>query len=312
TEAVTYISGRSVSLMSVFYLGALVAAGSDRRWLHFSVAPLGFAAALLVNETAWTLPFALLLLNFARSLPLRDNLLRVAPLLATTIAVVVLLALTPTYSRLLQHSLSLRPLAENLGLQVEGWFYLMTQPLLLLRTNIDPDLPAVALYSLSWCLQLAVLVIVATVALRWRRQMLGIGLLWFLLHLLPTISLLARNDIANDRQLYLALLGPAWVLAHTFVTVLSQRLLMPFAALLLFSLGATTAVRNRDYRDEIQLWQATAQRSPNKARVWSNLGYVYQLAGLRAQASGAYQRALRLDPALERARINLQLLDPPQ
>src|SRR5690606_12608556 len=56
TEAVTYISGRSVSLMSVFYLGALVAAGSDRRWLHFSVAPLGFAAALLVNETAWTLP----------------------------------------------------------------------------------------------------------------------------------------------------------------------------------------------------------------------------------------------------------------
>ena len=37
--------------------------------------------------------------------------------------------------------------------------------------------------------------------------------LWFLLWLAPTNSLLARLDLVNDRQLYVALAGPALLLA---------------------------------------------------------------------------------------------------
>lgn len=310
TEAVTYISGRSVALMAVFYLGSLLAACSAGRVLAWLVSPLLFAAALLTKETAWTLPLALLLLQRQRELPLRENLLRILPHLGIGLAVGALFFVTPAYARLVRHSVSIRPLWENLALQVDGWFYLLTRPLLLLQTNIDPDLPAHPLFSSYWALQLLVLVIALVLIVQWRRHLLGFALLWFFLHLLPTNSLLPRNDVANDRQLYLALLGPAWLLASALCTALTQRLAVPFAALLMLSLGAATLIRNRDYRDEIQLWQATAQRSPNKARVWNNLGYAYQLAGLGAEARAAYHHALRLNPQQERARINLFLLEP--
>jgi tetratricopeptide (TPR) repeat protein len=310
TEAVTYISGRSVALMAVFYLGGLLAGCSAGRVLPWLVSPLLFAAALLTKETAWTLPLALLLLQRQRELPLRDNLLRLIPHLVAGLAVAALFAVTPAYARLLRHSVSIRPLWENLALQVDGWFYLLTRPLLLLQTNIDPDLPTHTLFSTYWALQLLVLVMALVLIVQWRRQLLGFALLWFFLHLLPTNSLLPRNDVANDRQLYLALIGPAWLLASALCAALNQRLAVPFAALLMLSLGGATLTRNRDYRNEIQLWQVTALRSPNKARVWNNLGYAYQLAGLGKEARAAYQQALRLDPQHERARINLMLLEP--
>jgi tetratricopeptide (TPR) repeat protein len=310
TEAVSYISGRSMSLMGMFYLAALVCACSSYRAMYLLVAPLLFAAALLVKETAWTLPLALLLLNRLRALPLRENLVRIAPHVIAGIAVAVLFVLTPAYQRMVLHSIAIRPLLDNIALQVDGWFYLITRPLLLLQTNIDPDLPAHALFSSFWLAQLLVLTILLVSMVRWRRHVFGIGLLWFFLHLLPTNSLLPRNDVANDRQLYLALLGPAWMLASALAASLSQRLVVPFAALLMISLGAATLARNRDYRDEIHLWQATAERSPGKARVWNNLGYAYQLAGRFKEARLAYQQALRLNPEMDRARINLLLLEP--
>jgi Flp pilus assembly protein TadD len=70
-----------------------------------------------------------------------------------------------------------------------------------------------------------------------------------------------------------------------------------------------TALRNADYRDEISLWRATAARSPNKARVWNNLGYAHALAGQTAQARAAFLEALRLDPRHDRAARNLHALD---
>lgn len=310
TEAVTYISGRSVALMSVFYLASLVAGGAANRFLRITVSPLLFAGALLTKETAWTLPLALLLINRARELSWRETLLRTVPQIVAGIAVAGLFALTPAYQRMLQHSISIRPLADNLALQVDGWFYLITRPLLLLQTNIDPDLPAHPLYSTFWLAQLLVLLILFIAALQWRQLVFGFGLLWFFLHLLPTSSL-PRNDVANDRQLYLAMLGPAWMLASALVAAASQRLIVPLAAMLTISLGAATLTRNRDYRDEVHLWLATAKHSPKKARVWNNLGYAYQLAGSAAEARIAYQHALQLDPQMDRARVNLLLLEGP-
>ncbi|MDB6060105.1 MAG: Tetratricopeptide 2 repeat protein [Verrucomicrobiaceae bacterium] len=310
TEAVTYISGRSITLMGTFYLGSLVAGCSGYRALRLVVSPLLFAAALLTKEIAWTLPLALLLINYLRVMPARENVLRVVPHALVGLAVVVLFFFTPAYQRLFQHSISIRPLLDNLALQVDGWFYLITRPLLLLQTNIDPELPAHPLFSTFWFAQLLVLFIVLLLALQWRQLVFGFGLLWFLLQLLPTNSLLPRNDIANDRQLYLALLGPAWMLASGLVTVVTQKLIIPFATLLMVSLGIATMTRNRDYLDEIQLWQSTADQSPTKARVWNNLGYAYQLAGFSAEARVAYQHALHLDPDMDRARINLLLLEP--
>ena len=76
TEAVTYVSGRSVSLMALFYLGAVLAwldadrTPNPRAWRGLSAGLFG--ASLLVKETAVTLPLALLLLCTVLALALRE------------------------------------------------------------------------------------------------------------------------------------------------------------------------------------------------------------------------------------------------
>ncbi len=318
TEAVTYVSGRSVSLMSLFYLCALLAhaRGEERGaslWRD-GLSPLLFVAALLVKETAWTLPFALLLWDVgARRASWRERLRRLRAHWAVLGLAAAAMLATPGYRRLLVGSLVTRTLKENLLTQVGGQFYLLTQPLLLLQVNIDRDLPALTGLSLGLALKAAALlalVLAGCFQLR-RRPWLGVGLLWTFLHLLPTNSILPRLDVANDRQLYLAMIGPAVILAATIWCRLPRRAAAVAALVLALGLGTATLERNADYRTEVALWQATVRDSPNKARAWNNLGYVYQLAGDVAAARRAYGRALALDPTHIKARFNAASLPPP-
>jgi len=314
TEAVTYISGRSVSLMAVAYLGALLTyapgAGGWRRLLS----PLLFLAALFTKETAWTLPFALLLAEAAvRRGAWRERLAALAwHWAALALAACAMLAV-PGYRRLLAGSLAVRGPAANLLVQIGGQFYLFTRPLLALGLNIDPELPAAPAFDLPLALQasaLALLLLAGFHQLR-RRPWLGFGILWAFLHLLPTNSLLPREDVANDRQLYLALAGPALALAAALWRHLPPRAAVLATALLALGLGGATALRNLDYRTEVSLWQATVRSSPTKARAWNNLGYAYQQAGQPEAARAAYLRALSLDPHHLKARINLEFLPSP-
>ena len=76
-------------------------------------------------------------------------------------------------------------------------------------------------------------------------------------------------------------------------------------------LGGFTIARNYVYRSETALWEDTVKKSPNKARVYNNLGYAYYLEGRRKDARDAYLRALELDPGFQLARNNLNMLDQP-
>jgi len=311
TEAVTYISGRSVALMALCYLGACLAYRQAASGWRRLLSPLLFAAALLTKETAWTLPFAILLTEAPRSqASWRDRLwgLRLHWAVLTPAAGAMLTM--EGYRRLLLGSLAVRDPWTNLLTQVGGQFYLLTQPFLLLRMNIDPDLAVLTTVSPGLALKAAILLLVMLVGILQlrRRSWLGAGILWAFLHLLPTNSFLPRLDVANDRQLYVALIGPALILAVVLWGRLPRRAAGLATFVLALGLGVATAERNLDYQTEVSLWQATARESPNKARVWNNLGYAYQLSGDIPSARQAYQRALGLDPSHVKARINLDAL----
>ena len=318
TEAVTYLSGRSVSLMALFYLAATVTwlIGCDRgnALLRHGVSPLLFLAALAIKETAWTLPFALMLLVLVRPgarLMAAVSQLRVH-LALLAVAISAMLA-TPGYRRLLEGSIGARTLKENLLTQIDGVFYLVTQPLLRLRTNIDPDLAVHTGLTIGLAVKGTVLLaLIATGMMQLRRRpRLGVAVLWFFLHLAPTNSLLPRLDVANDRQLYLALIGPALILAITVSHWLQRPAPRLAAAAFMLTLCTSTVFRNDDYRSEIALWQATVHDSPCKARAWNNLGYAYQLAGAAEPARSAYEHALALDPEQVNAHFNLESLSRP-
>ena len=93
TEAVTYISGRSVSLMALFYLAAMIAHLDSRPWASAAL----FVCALAAKENAWTLPFALLLIQgLAPDFRWQRALKRIAPHLVVLLAAAVAVLLIPS------------------------------------------------------------------------------------------------------------------------------------------------------------------------------------------------------------------------
>jgi tetratricopeptide (TPR) repeat protein len=320
TEAVTYISGRSVSLMTLFYLMAVLAyaRGRDRQDNRLSkvVSPLLFVAALLVKEVAVTLPLALLLWEKAHGTSTRLALRHALPhWLLLGLAGLFLLALRD-YAGLFAYSFSLRSSGDNLLTQIHAVSYLLTRPFALWGHNIDPDLPLIRHWSpllLAEALLLAGLLALGLRQLQ-HRPWLGFGILWLLLHLLPTNSLVPRLDVANERQLYLGSIGVCFMGANIFSAVAASRpawrgWLNGALAGWLLLLTLATLARNHDYRSEIALWEDTVAHSPAKARPWNNLGHAYALAGDNERAQQAYRKAIQLKPDYALALKNLAAVE---
>jgi protein O-mannosyl-transferase len=199
TESVTYISGRSGSLMASFYLLAILAHLQSLRMLSAGL----LVAALLCKENAWTLPAALLLIEGLRpGFRWSQALWRVAPHLLVLAGLAVAVLLIPSYWRLLGASLETRSLGDNLLSQIDGQWYLITRPLLGLVLNIDPDVPVRTEWELDLVRKGAVLIALVGIGVwQWRRRpWLGFGLLWFFVHLLATNSFLPRTDVADDHR----------------------------------------------------------------------------------------------------------------
>jgi tetratricopeptide (TPR) repeat protein len=299
TEAVTYLSGRSVSLMAFFYLASVLA--------FLRAAPRGlslllFAAALATKEVAATLPAALVLCEaLDRRMPLRwrEALRRTGPHWALLGIGLALMAALPRYREMAVASFALREPLDQVALQLGALARHVGVLILAVPPNADPQVA-----SLPPAGGIAVLAALAVgIALVRSQPCIAFALLWFLLLLSPTNSLLPRVDAANDRQLYLASLGPlalaGLALAH------APRGRAALTALLALALAAGTVQRNADYRSEVAFWSDTVRKSPGSARAWNNLGYAYQQAGRSDEARVAYERALALDPEHIRARVNL-------
>ncbi len=322
SEAVTYISGRSVSLAAFFYLAALLAyingdgAEPGMRWRVASF--ILFLCAVAARETALTLPAALLL--YETLAPGRADwraiIKRQAAHWAILGALAAVILSNKSYLYLLRYSFGIRSAAENIFSQIHGVPHILSRLVLLNSLNIDPDLrtvtgPSAATFVLA-ALPLALL-IAAVFAIR-KNPLFGFGIFWFYLQMLPSNSVIPRNDIANERHLYLPLLGlciAAGALAMQYRDRWRQRrrAVIYGSALVLCLLAAFTVRRNRAYASEIALWEDTVQKSPLKARPHNNLGYAYYMAGRRGDAAREYRAALRYDPSFLNARRNLWRLE---
>jgi protein O-mannosyl-transferase len=302
TEAVTYVSGRSVSFMALFYLASVLAfLRGTARWLS----PLLFTLALGVKEAAATLPAALVLceaLDLRRPFAWRAVLRRTAPHWALLALGLALMAGLPRYREMLETSFALRTPAEQLGLQLGALARHIGVLILAMPPNIDPQIRAAPPLAGA-----AVIAAIAVgIALLRPQPWYAFAILWFLLHLVPTNSVLPRLDAVNDRQLYLASIGPLALAG--LVLALAPRgrvVLTAFAAL---ALAVATIGRNQDYRSEVALWSDTVRKSPGSARAYNNLGYARQLEGDANGACEAYERAVQLDAGQLRARVNRELL----
>ena len=255
TEAVTYISGRSVSLMAFFYLGSLLAylRGRERgsRFLLYLASPSLFLLAASSKEVALTLPFALVLFEAARRerTGWKEALRAQAVHWGILAALAVLFLAHSGYGRLLEACFGIRGSAANLLTQLHGIGYLLSRLVMPHALNIDPDLPVFSGWApvlLPDALLLAMLLAAGILGLR-KRSPAGFGILWFFLHLVPTNSFIPRLDVANERQLYLASWGLFLAVAAGAELLREKRgarRVAAAAAVLIVALGVLTVSRN--------------------------------------------------------------------
>jgi hypothetical protein len=333
TETVAYISGRASGLMAFLYLFAffLYIKASEHqqtlsiRRLHLSGAVLFFLLAICSKETAVTLPIILLLWDVFIG-RLRGSRLSTAVVSRhSPFWVILLLAVVwvwnhPRYTALAEFSLNIRPLWDNLLSELHAWAYALALIFTPWNQNFDHDLPE--FHSLfQWPLPLDLLLLSGTVAtglFSWRRYpLVAFGLGWFFIQLLP-ISLIPRNDLLSERNLYLPSIGLFLAIAALgsyftqWVTTLLARpgfvryTFTGIAALLVIVLGTFTYQRNLLYQDRLLLWSDAVRKSPAKARPHNNLGYAYALHDDWDRAIGEFRTAARLDPDFILAQQNLR------
>jgi tetratricopeptide (TPR) repeat protein len=314
TEAVTYICGRSSSLMTLLFLTGC--------WVHVTLpsakwprmqqwlAPLCMLMALGVKETAVTFPLALLLWDRFAGLGWQQSLRNAWRCWMVLLLAAVFFLLNAAYRDAMSRSLEFNSLLGNVATQLTAVLYLLRQWALPLWLNIDPDLPVQQDLSRAWPALFILAGALWVMVCKWRtKPFLAFAIGWVLLDWFSLYLFLPRLDVANDRQLYLVTWPLGLALLVGLQGHLPERQVYGVAAVVVMAFAGLTVQRNQNYHSEVALWEQTAALSPNKSRVHNNLGYAYMQAGRTKDARREYLRALQLDAANIKARLNLRRMN---
>lgn len=311
TEAVTYLSQRTESLVGLFYLltiyggvrGTQSAAALRWRWLAIAAS----AAGMATKEVMVTAPVLMLLYDRTflagsfREAWQQRRMLYVG-LMATWL--VLLFSLVDVHER-------------GVGYQaLNAWNYALIESravVLYLRLALWPS-PLVFDYGMATPPALSAILpfaaatmtlVVATGFALWRRPVAGfLGATIFIV-LAPTSSFVpvAGQPIAEHRM-YLPLAAIAVAAAIAIHRAFGRYALA--ATLVVAGILATaTWHRNRVYADPVLLWQDTVAKQPTNARAHAALGAAYLEKQRLPLAIAALQEAVRLDPASADAHNNL-------
>jgi Flp pilus assembly protein TadD len=210
--------------------------------------------------------------------------------------------------------------------------YLITQPyvaLLYFKTflwpaglSADYDLEPFSTYSdpRLWIgFVFAALIGISAVwcSLRPRLRVIGFGLAWYILALLPT-SLLPLAEVMNDHRTFFPYAGLVMALAGAGQLLMARewkpgRAAAVFAcciaSLCFLAEAAATYERNRDWKDEESLWLDVTIKSPRNGRGLMNYGNTQMAKGNFAGALDNFHRALVLMPNYPILYINLAIAE---
>jgi Tfp pilus assembly protein PilF len=332
TESVSFVSGRTDVIATLFFLLALLAhdRGRDRgRSGPSAWALAAYLLALLAKEVAITLPVVLLAWDRLVRGDLRDRgaARRAAPRYGAYGAVTVL------YMGLRLFALG------GLDGSADAWGPFLTRALTTLRIVASyawitlvpyPTSPYYAIApetvppGLTWWLAAAGLV-AALGATGWavcRAPAAGFGALWFWITLAPSIAvnlLPLPSVIMAERFLYLPTVGFSLVLggsaARLFGPVTWGRTaqLRPIPSIglaaVLLAYAVLTLWRNEDWRDEYRLYSRMVETSPDAAMPRINLALAQLPRGEVGPANQHLREAVRLAPGSAKAHAGLGLTE---
>jgi protein O-mannosyl-transferase len=333
TESVSFVSGRTDVLATLFFLLAVLAydrSRDARGWVAAAGSLGAYLLALLAKEVAITLPLILALWDWRVRGDLRDR--RAAWRAAARYA---------PYAGVLALYLGLRGLALRGAVDeaAGAWAPPLTRALTTLQTIASYTWMTIVPYPAnpyrlivpvtvppdpSWWLAVAGLgaALAGTAWALARRPVVGFGALWFWITLAPSagVNLLPLPTVLMaERFLYLPTVGYALIIGWLAARLLGEVTLgraarlriapaVGLAVLLLGYLGLTLW-RNEDWRDEDRLYARMIEASPAAAVPLVNLAFVELPRGEIAAADEHLRRAVRLAPANARAQAGLGLTE---
>lgn len=338
TEAVAYVTQRAESLAAALYLAALLVlarrdAAEGRRRHALLAAALGIhVLGLGVKPILVTLPAAWLLL--AAALPAPSETARPAwrrawarvpaalPFLALSVASALATARGAEGSMHTGFSIPGLPASSYAATQlrvIPTYLRLLLWPS---GQSAEWDFPASAGFLEPAALGGAALLAVGVAAAAWAAVRLraapgdgpaaaraaAFGLLFFLLVLAPTSSVVPLKDVLAERRVYLPSLGlfagaaaAAAAALRAWAGARARLAGMALAAVILAAAGVATARRSAVWATELAFWTDAAEKAPRKARVQLNLGHALHGANRTAEALQAFYRArdLRADHTVD-------------
>jgi Flp pilus assembly protein TadD len=150
-----------------------------------------------------------------------------------------------------------------------------------------------------------------------KTRVIGFGLLWFLIALLPT-SLFPLAEVMNDHRTFLAYIGLVIAIAG-FISLLFQariaqhamvKVALSFVILLILcASGYATFQRNEVWKTEESLWHDVVTKSPRNPRGLMNYGNTLMAKGDYGGALDYFYRALALAPEYSVLLINLAIAE---
>ena len=316
TEAVGYISGRSEVLCGVFFLAALLAArrwllGAGRLWLVLAFGL--WVGSMLSKEIGAVWP--LILLGYDRLVLAGDreqSRRRWRRVLGPLMGLTVLAGLA---------RVAVLVVVENPGSAEIFWRYALVEVEVMFRyfsLLLSPAGQSIfhQVSEVSWPpaprTVLAMIWLAAWLGTAWKLSRLDgaltLGMLWFVLLLIPSSVLVLLNlgEPMAEHRVYLAaagfflasgtVVGHVWAFFDTRTA--RSRLLLRFSlAAWLSVLGGLTVLRNEVWSDPTHLWMDAAEKAPDIWVPHVMLGAALQERGAREEAIAAYRRAIQLRPS---------------
>ncbi len=133
-----------------------------------------------------------------------------------------------------------------------------------------------------------------------RERLVSLGMLWFLIALLPVLQIVPFHEIAADHFLYFPLIGMALIAGRgTEYLVRSSKWRKPvwtLVAAVFLTFTIATVDRNRDWKTPQSLWEATLEDAPGSFRANNNLASIYARQGDWKRAIELTRRSIQLDP----------------
>lgn len=320
TESVTYIVQRMTSLVALFYFLSIalyararyIARGFLVKILLFSGSLIAAVLAMRTKETAFTLPFAVLLVElfFIRtgklSISFRD--FRVILVIALFLGMILIIPL--------RHSLDIfKPITPEGHPEsvLTPYYYLLTQfrvivkyiqlLVLPLHQNLDYDFPVSTSFfqipTLICFLVLTILIFLA-VYLFTKQRVISFGIFWFFITISVTSGVIPINDVLVEHRTYLPSYGYFLIIITLLCILFRNKHQWVALGILLIMAGSNsflTYERNKVWKDDLTLWSDVVSKSPGKARSITNRGIAYANRGKWSLAIEDYSRALRIDPA---------------